>query len=154
MGKLDWDDFTHGLAVCMLLGFASTYTASFARDYTIELWVFEGVGQWPSNSEFELYSRSVLAVSLQFWLCLYLVKLSFLLLYWRIFGISQNFMKVWWIVAIFTLVTFLVNFLAPLWSCNTPAQLFVTGACRLLRLLGALLMIVQKHVCQSVLLGL
>ena len=113
LGHLEWDDLAHGLGVCMLIGYASTYTASFRRDYEVTFWAADQ-GPTPSEETLGLYIRSIVAVTLQFWVCIYFIKLSFLLFYRRLFGVSRNFMKAWWAVA-------------TLWSCDTPGQLFIPG---------------------------
>ena len=111
----------------MLLGYVSTYTAGFPRDYQVEFWAASKEGPPPSVGTLDLYVRSIIAVTLQFWVCIYLIKLSFLLFYRRLFGVSRDFMKAWWAVLAFTAVTFLACFLATLWSCSTPSQLFIVG---------------------------
>lgn len=127
VSRLDWDDLVHGLAVVSLLGYVSTYTVSFPWNYEIDSWAASETELPLPIGEFNLYARSVIALEVQFWVCIYLVKLSLLLFYRRIFGVSQRFMKAWWAVLAFTAVTFLMNFLAAMWSCETPRQLLVAG---------------------------
>ena len=131
MGGLAWDDLTHGLAVATLLGYVAMYTAAFPVVYDVGSWTSPEKSQTqpPSDSELLQFFRSMVAVSILLWACIYLIKLSFLLLYHKLFGVSQRFTRVWWIVTIFTLMTFLACILATLWICDTPAQLFVLGEC-------------------------
>lgn len=115
MGSLEWDDLSHGLAVATLVAYIATYTPTIMQAQPL------------SDSDLALYIRYILALSLLFWVCIYLIKLSFLLLYRKLFGVSQRFMRVWWAVAIFTLITFLACILASFWVCSSPGLLFVAG---------------------------
>lgn len=114
----------HGLAVVTLLGFVSTYTASFPRIFAAETWATLGKGP-PSEEELSPFSRIVVAAAVQFWACIYLIKLSFLAFYRQLFGVSQSFMKAWWAVTAFTLTTFLINCFSAFWSCGTPTHIFL-----------------------------
>jgi len=130
IGSFDWDDLTHGLAVIVLIGYISTYYTGFNRDYVVEFWSASGGTQEPpSDSVLKAYFRGIVGATMQFWVCIYLIKLSFLLFYRKIFGVNRNFMRAWWIVAIFQFITFWACFLAPLWSCVSPSQLFVVKVC-------------------------
>ncbi|MCJ1389046.1 hypothetical protein MMC18_001900 [Xylographa bjoerkii] len=126
--KLDWDDATHLLALVVLIAYVATYTAMFPINYAVEDWV-TGNGEMPSVTDLELYLHYEMAVWLLFWVIIYLVKFSFLLFYRSIFGVSRTFKKAWWVVIVFTFLTFWACFFAMLWSCNTPSQLFIVEEC-------------------------
>ena len=121
------DDYVHGLALVVLIGYISTYTAMFPLNYSVEFWV-AGLGEQPSDSDLTRYFHLEIAVSLLFWVVIYLVKFVFLLFYRLLFGISKGFMCAWWIVSAFTVVTFLINFISVFWACETPRYLFVLGS--------------------------
>lgn len=55
------------------------------------------------------------------WTTLYLVKASFLALIWSIFKVSPRFQVAWWIIAIYTFLTFWVVLLSLLWQCGSPS---------------------------------
>lgn len=110
----------HGVALVVLIGYVSTYTAMFPLNYSVEFWV-AGSGEQPSDSDLRRYFHLEIAVSLLFWVVIYLVKFVFLLFYRLLFGVSKAFMRAWWIVCAFTVVTFLINFL----SSFGPAKLLV-----------------------------
>ena len=120
------DDYVHGLAVFVLLCYVSTYTVMFPLNYSVEFWI-AGTGKPPPESDVRRYFHLEIAVSTQFWVVIYLVKLAFLLFYRSIFGVSQLFMKAWWLVTVFTLLTFLTNFITVFWACEAPRHLFVLG---------------------------
>ena len=120
------DDYVHGLALVFLIGYVSTYTAMFPLNYSVEFWV-AGLGEQPSDQQLIRYFHLEIAVSLLFWIVIYLVKLAFLLFYRFLFGINQTFMRVWWTISVFTGVTFLINFTSVFWACEAPRHLFILG---------------------------
>lgn len=63
------------------------------------------------------------------WATLYLVKASFLALIWHVFNVSAGFRKAWWIVTIYTFVTFWIIFLSELWQCGDPSTYDDPQAC-------------------------
>lgn len=99
---LGWDDLFNGLALLCLIGFAADPDASDPT--TPALW------------------ETVLASDLLIWAILWLVKASFLALCWTIFKVSPSFRKAWWIVTVYTFVTFWPCFLAVLWQCGDPLK--------------------------------
>ena len=124
--KLQADDYVHGVALLVLIGYISTYTVMFPLNYSIEFWV-AGRGEEPSARDLKRYFRLEIAVSLLFWIVITLVKFAFLLFYRLIFGVSRPFMRAWWAVTVFTMITFLICFLSVLWACESPQHLLVTG---------------------------
>lgn len=120
------DDYVHGLALILLIGYVSTYTVMFPLNYSVEFWS-AGLGEQPSDADLLRYFRLELSVSLLFWITIHLVKLAFLLLYRLLFGVSRSFMRVWWIVCAFTLVVFLICFISDFWICETPQTIFILG---------------------------
>ena len=121
------DDYIHGVAVIFLIGYVSTYTAMFPLNYSVEFWI-AGVGEQPSDPDLKRYFHLEIAVSLLFWIVIYLVKCAFLLFYRFLFGVSKTFMRAWWAVCVFTVVTFLINFTSVFWACEAPRHLFVLGS--------------------------
>lgn len=121
------DDYIHGVALVVLVAFVSTYTAMFPLNYSVEFWI-AGLGEQPSESDLRKYFHLEVAVSLLFWVVIYLVKLVFLLFYRFLFGVSKVFMRVWWVVCAFTVVTFLINFISVFWACEAPRYLFILGS--------------------------
>ena len=64
-----------------------------------------------------------------FWVVIFLVKSSFLATYWTVFSISRWFRTAWWMVAVYTFLTFWILFLAQLWACGTPSSITDYKAC-------------------------
>ena len=63
-------------------------------------------------------------VSVTLWFTIYLVKFSFLTFYRKLFGVFSEFMVAWWIVLVFTAVTFLADSVAVFWACGTPEDFY------------------------------
>ena len=110
----------------MLTTYVSTYTVMFPLDNSVENWHATS-GRQPSVSDLRTYFHLEIALLTQFRVVIYLIKLAFLFFYRSIFGISQLFMRAWWVVTIFTLLAFLINFTAVFWTCEAPQHLFVLG---------------------------
>ncbi|TVY71495.1 Satratoxin biosynthesis SC1 cluster protein [Lachnellula suecica] len=128
LGKLLIDDWIHGLASIVMVGYMITYTIMFPLNYSVELFV-AGKGDEPSVANFNRYFHLEIAVTLLFWVIIYAVKLSFLFFYRSIFGVSTTFIRAWWFVMIFTVLTFWICFIFVFWACGTPSQLFVVESC-------------------------
>ena len=70
-----------------------------------------------------LFIRLNFAAILVTWFCLYAIKMSFLLLYHRIFQISGNFIRAWWIVLVTVVLTFWILVAGSLTLCGSPSAL-------------------------------
>jgi len=127
-GGLLSDDLTHGIALISLIAFDALETINFPLETKIAAFG-AGTGPEPSNSQMDLYFRTVVAAQLAFWPTIYGVKLSFLLLYRHIFHVSQPFMIAWRIVLGYIVVTFFASFLTAFWFCGSPSELFVMTSC-------------------------
>ena len=123
---LRWDDLFHGLAVIALIAYLVVYTFEIPEAHSASLHV-EGVDPDPSTAEVEYLFRLKVASTILLWVVFYLIKLSFLMFYRQIFEISTSFRRAWWAVIAFTLLTFLIGFLAIFWMCGAPTELFHVG---------------------------
>lgn len=120
---LQWDDLTHGFALLALLVFMALYTRLFPL--TVELLLYSvGVGPMPSPAQLSKFFHLLVPTEIMFWVVLYAVKVTFLLLYREIFGVKKNFMRFWWAVMAYTIITFLIAFFTVFWSCGSPSQLY------------------------------
>ena len=63
------------------------------------------------------------------WTILYLVKASFLALCWCIFSVSARFRLIWWMISIFTFLTYWPILLGELWACGSPAAFSDPATC-------------------------
>lgn len=104
---LHCDDGLHALALIALVAYTATFTASLPMVYALKSWV-EGRGPAPSASTLKRYLRFALAASVVFWICIYSVKFAFLAFYRHLFGVSRGFMKAWWAVFAWAVLTFCV----------------------------------------------
>ena len=74
-----------------------------------------------------LFFRLNTAGVLLTWLCLYAIKLSFLLFYRRIFQISRGFMQAWWVVLVIVVLTFWILIAGSITQCGSPSTLEDVG---------------------------
>ena len=124
--KLQWDDAIQGLALAVLIAYCATYATHYQLYYDVEYYA-AGTGPSPSTSDIIVYFKTEVAVTMLFWVIVYLVKFAFLMLYRTIFWINPLFRKAWWVVAAFTGLTFLLCFISSLWGCGKPSDLFIPG---------------------------
>ena len=120
------EDAFHGIAQALLLGFAATFTAWLRYDQAAHSKVNTlGGTQNLVNPWVRMHFQ--IAIGTQFWSIMGIVKFGFMVLYRSIFHISRGFMKAWWIVLVFTVVTWLMTFLSVFWICSSPKYLFDIG---------------------------
>ena len=121
------DDILNGLAALLLIPFL--VTMFLYTDYPLQKQLYMlGLRQDPPPPvEIPHMLRLHLAFNLVFWCIIYLVKASFLALYWHLFEISTRFRVVWWAATGFTVASFLASVLLFLWHCGSPAKLFDAG---------------------------
>ena len=118
--KLVWDDIFNLAALVALIGFVATYQAFFPKDYEHELYTLGLSDTAPVSEDPTFEIKLSLANIILFWMVIFLVKASFLALYWSLSKVSSSFRKAWWAVVTYTFVTFWVIFLASLWICGSP----------------------------------
>ena len=129
--KFSWDDAAHLLGLLLLIVQVSTVSAAASQLYRV------GVLEAGDDSEFEnghmLFVRLNIAGLLTTWCCLYAIKLSFLLLYHRIFQISHIFIRAWWIVLAIVILTFAILIAGSITVCGSPSALEDAGTCDIFR---------------------
>ena len=123
-----WADYLNGAACVFLLGYIGTQASYLPLFYQLQLFA-RRQGPPPTYDMMVTYFRVEFAQFLLFWMVIYLVKFSFLALYYALFAISKPFRAAWWGVTAFTVLAFLVDFLASLWDCGSPSGLFDPRAC-------------------------
>ena len=129
--RLSWEDAAHLLGLLLLIAQVSIVTALASMIYR------------PMNSAAtdNKYYESVLLLQIRLnlagvfvtWGCLYAVKMSFMLLYYHIFRISQTFIRAWWIVLAIVVLTFCILIIGPLTQCGSPSGLEDPGTFAKLR---------------------
>ena len=129
--KFSWDDAAHLLGLLLLIVQVSTTSAAASQLYRI------GNLEAGDDSNFEdghlNFVRLNIAAVLSTWFCLYAIKMSFLLLYHRIFQISEVFIRAWWIVLAVVVLTFLILIAGTITECGSPLALEHAGTCGSLR---------------------
>ena len=126
LAKFCWDDAAHALALVTMIAVVSLYTAFFPQIYLIDD-VARGKARKPSASEYLPYLKLQIAVSVCWWVSVYAVKMSFLLLYRMLFVVSTALNLIWWSIVAFTIVTFWVCIAGELTTCGPSKNLLKEG---------------------------
>ena len=95
---LDVADVFHGVALFLLLLLTISSTIESSAP-----------GKSLFETDLKTYLQIKTAMSCLWLISLYGIKFSFLFFYRSIFGISQLFMRAWWLVTAFTLIAFWVS---------------------------------------------
>jgi hypothetical protein len=127
IGKIGWDDILNGIACVFLLGFMITYQLYLPITYNAELYALGLSDTPPDPNDFEWVLKMNVANIILFWCTIYTVKASFLALYYLIFNPSRAFRIAWWSVAAYTVLSFLITFLAVFWHCQSPPDVVDLG---------------------------
>ena len=120
---LFWDDAAHMLALACLLIQISLVTAATTMAYHV---VSQNSTEEAAATQVHLLRINYAAIVIV-WTCLYAVKLAFLLLYRRIFQVSQNFMKAWWTVLAMVVAMYSATIVGAITQCGNPSHLGSMG---------------------------
>lgn len=123
--RLSWDDAAHLLGLLLLITQVSIMTGAAYMVYLNTSYHSEEDGRF--EAEHLMFVRLNVAGILVTWCCLYAVKMSFLLLYHRIFQISEKFIQAWWIVLGIVFTTFWILVAGSLTTCGSPSALGHAG---------------------------
>lgn len=114
-----WDDVFNGLALLSLLAFCSTYQIYGPSKYNVQLYE-EGINLKDTAYDFDKLKKFNDATIMIFWCVIHFVKASFLALYWMLFELSRKFRIAWWILAVYTTMSFLITLLwGPALACGS-----------------------------------
>ena len=80
-------------------------------------------------TDLALWLELYLAQVFLYWTAIYAVKASFLALCWYVFRVSSRFRMAWWIVTVFTFLTYWPIVLPQLWTCGSPSDYANPAAC-------------------------
>lgn len=128
LGKLQMDDWSHAFALVLLIPYMALSTTIYPL--AIEVGLFgKKDGPMPSKETLERFFRLEVAGQLFFWIILYAVKFTFLILFRQIFSVNKIFMRWWWAVFIYTCIAFWACFLEVFWICGSPSDIFVLKKC-------------------------
>ena len=125
-GKFQASDYLNLLAALLLVAFVALYSYHFPVFFSV---VFAAIGIGPpvTDDTVVLFFQLDVGLSLLFWVIMYLVKFSFLMLYRSLFGVSRAFRRAWWAVAGFTFLTFWPCLFTALCVCGPPRNLVSVG---------------------------
>lgn len=122
--RLSWDDGAHMLGLLLLL--AQIAIVSGASPLMYRLLENPDIESAPHRDIRDFIRLNAAAVFVS-WCCLYAVKISFMLLYRQIFQVSQVFIRAWWTVLIFIVLTFWVLIAGFITGCGRPSALYNHG---------------------------
>ena len=121
------DDWLNALAALLCVPFAVITMRYLPDEYWGQRYYLGLGGKIPTFEEQVYGNKLELATLLLFWLIIYLVKASFLALYWHLFRVSSRFLIVWWCTAGFIVLSFLITMTSVLWKCGNPADILDLG---------------------------
>lgn len=127
MRRLGLDDVFNAVAAVLSIPFVVLCLLSLPIEYDAQLYYLGRIDKAPARDQMEFTNKLELPVLLLFWLIIYIVKASFLALYWHIFAISTRFRIVWAITTTYITLSFLVTFLSIFWHCGTPSKMVDFG---------------------------
>lgn len=123
--RLSWDDAAHLMGLLLLIAQVSIVSGAASMIYRIANNKAEDDGHY--EAQHSLFIRLNVAAILVTWFCLYAIKMAFLLLYHRIFQISEKFIRAWWIVLAIVVLTFWILVAGSLTECGSPSALEHVG---------------------------
>jgi len=115
------DDAFHLLALVVAIIYVALTFSGLAMFVEIEKWNSMHKGALDYADEYTFFHIR-LGCSMLFWVGLFSVKASFLMLYRHLFWVKESFRKYWYAVLAWTTVCFLANTLACLFVCGVPAN--------------------------------
>lgn len=123
------DDFLNTLAALLCIPFSVVTMQYLPDEYWAQKYLLGQGGRLPSLEQQAFANKLELVTLILFWLIIYLVKASFLALYWHLFRVSSRFLMVWWATTGFIALSFLVTMSSVLWKCGDPARLLDLETC-------------------------
>lgn len=124
-----WDDVFQIFSWTLMLAEAIAFTLYYPVIYQLTA-IEAGEVSLPPNEVIAVnltYLKYGLSVRLIFWSCLWAAKGAFLALYWQLFNPSRSFVRAWWIVLAFTIVTYFVCAAGVLTACGSASDLLNAG---------------------------
>lgn len=113
--RLGWDDAVHVLAaVCMVIQ-SGMYTGAAPLLEAVTLYLAKKTTVVP---DFVKYLQINIANTVITFTCYWLVKLSIMLFYRKLFSVSDSFMRAWWAVLAFVFASYLVVIITSLVQCG------------------------------------
>ena len=125
---LSWDDILNGAAVMIVIPFVVTYRLYVSIDDTEETYPvsLNGVVEYKKDALDSSFKMAI-ANAMLFWAVIFLVKASFLALYWSVFNVSKRFRIAWWAVSVYILLSFCMILMSVLFHCGSPSDMTNPG---------------------------
>lgn len=109
---------------------ASLYIVDLPYLYTLMDWLEHPSAPTQQITwSYTMMMRLNWAVTLFFWAALWCVKLSLLLFFRRVISQIRHWMRAWWFILGFTVITFLGCVISQITSCDSPKDFTVLGKC-------------------------
>jgi len=127
VSALEVSDGFHFVALLLLIAISIQYTAGFPNLNKIS---FPDPNNPPTGADLNLYQHLAVSASCIWFIAIYCVKFSFLFFYRTVFGVSKKFMRVWWVVLVFTILSLAASLAMELTTCGGKTKnLFNPVAC-------------------------
>ena len=119
--RLYGDDLVHFLALLCGLGSVICMQLVLSIGSTLQSGGF-GAGPPPPSLIVE-FLRLQSAQSVLFFSCIYFIKGALLLFYKHLFGSNETFVRLWWVVSLFTLASYVTSVVGSITLCGPASQL-------------------------------
>lgn len=110
-----WDDLAHGIALILFIAEAAAATGALGVVYAAA----DKTNHDPQK--YRPYLQLNIAFSILTWSCFYAVKIAFLLFYRLLFKKQKWFLRGWWAVLVFTILSYWAAVAGSLVSCGGSA---------------------------------
>ncbi|KAH0565992.1 hypothetical protein GP486_000603 [Trichoglossum hirsutum] len=128
--KVQLEDYMMFLALACFLSMAGVYLVALPPLYRV---IDVSAGRKPLYFSFfndaYLIMKGFFAAAILFWATLWAVKVSLLLLFRHLMIGLTNYMRMWWTLLVFTLITYIGCVISEVLSCEHWFQIGVTGSC-------------------------
>lgn len=128
-GRLHSDDFALFFGLALYITLCALYIADIPYLYSVMEWLSGKTQLSPKIvADYTQMMKYNYAVTMFFWAVLWCVKISLLLFFRRVI-LRTNFIKVWWVILVFTILTFIGCVISQFTSCDSIHDFTRLGAC-------------------------
>ncbi|KAK4496855.1 hypothetical protein PRZ48_011304 [Zasmidium cellare] len=132
-GRLHEDDFALFFGLALYITLCALYMADIPYLYSVMGWL-SGHTEFSQKivADYTQMMRFNFAVTMFFWAVLWSVKISLLLFFRRVI-LNTNFIRAWWVIMMFTILTFIGCVISQFTSCDSIHDFTRLGACSSVR---------------------
>lgn len=128
-GRLHEDDFALFFGLATYITLCALYLADIPYLYSVMEWLSGHRALSPEVvADYTQMMKYNWAVTLFFWAVLWSVKISLLLFFRRVI-LNTNFIRAWWVILVFTILTFIGCVISQFTSCDSISDFTKLGAC-------------------------